>query len=725
MTNIFRNVWQWFKKRLFIMPKRDNRISLTLSLIFLVVSSFSVYLHAEGNPTGATFLSHASNIGKFVGLNILAFPAAMGVLGLILSLLYIPLPRLFLGGFIYTTGINIAVLMGDSSGNAFSVLMGIGVNVAILIVSLIAMVLLKRKIGRMVFLVVAGLCVITISAALLINKFTGVEHVIQVSSDDTIEEENPGQKGDYDYTFFTYGSGDDQQREEFGESVDELTHAVDLSEWITSWKDKRTEFWGYGPSEMPINGRVWEPEGEGPFPVVLMVHGNHVMEEFSTDGYDYLGELLASRGFIAISVDEDFINYSNVSGSPNDNYKLRAYMILEHIQELQHMNQSSESKLYHKIDFDDVALMGHSRGGQAVLMAADYETFFPEDEDIISSMDDVNIKGVVSIAPTDKTIDGNKPHLSNVSYLFLGGGMDADVSDFRGDRQYYRTSFEPGSEGFKSTLYIPHANHTQFNSSWGRSDLSMPRGLFLNYKEIMEPDEQRKIAEVYMGAFMESVLHDDESYRELFEDYRSGGDWLPDTQLVNKYQDSTYWPVVEYSQDDTEDRSEAEAFNTSKVTTPKDRANNDRLSDALELEWDSEATYSINLSPNDFTTNLGQDPEQLVLTMANMDDEATGVPVINVELETTDGASVELPLEDYALFPPVMDTKYTAFGLFDGLFRDGKYEPAWEPVFQTFTIPMEAFEEADESMAYDDIDKITLHFDGNPGKVFIEEIGVQ
>lgn len=402
-------------------------------------------------------------------------------------------------------------------------------------------------------------------------------------------------------------------------------------------------------------------------------------------------------------------------------------MILEHIQELQNMNQSSESKLYHKIDFDEVALMGHSRGGQAVLMAADYETFFPDDENVMSSMADVDIKGVVSIAPTDKTIDGDKPHLTNVSYLFLGGGMDADVSDFRGDRQYYRTAFEPGSDGFKSTLYLPHANHTQFNTSWGRSDLSMPRGLFLNYKEIMEPDDQRQIAEVYMSAFMESVLHDNDSYRGLFKDYRYGSDWLPDTQLVNKYQDSSYWPVVEYSQDESEDAIEIDGFKTSKVTTPKDRADNDRLSDALQLEWDSEASYSINLSANDFTTNLGQDPEQLVLTMANIDDDAedTDMPDIHVELETTDGASVELPLEDYASFPPVMDTKYTAFGLFDGMFRDGKYEPSWEPVFQTFTIPMEAFEDVDESIARGNIDQITLHFGADPGKILIEEIGVQ
>ena len=39
-------------------------------------------------------------------------------------------------------------------------------------------------------------------------------------------------------------------------------------------------------------------EGAGPFPLVLIVHGNHDMAEFSDPGYEYLGELLASRGFI-------------------------------------------------------------------------------------------------------------------------------------------------------------------------------------------------------------------------------------------------------------------------------------------------------------------------------------------------------------------------------------------------------------------------------------------
>ena len=50
------------------------------------------------------------------------------------------------------------------------------------------------------------------------------------------------------------------------------------------------------------------PRGDGPFPLALIVHGNHSMEDYSDPGYAYLGELLASRGIIMASVDENFIN---------------------------------------------------------------------------------------------------------------------------------------------------------------------------------------------------------------------------------------------------------------------------------------------------------------------------------------------------------------------------------------------------------------------------------
>src|SRR5699024_11807176 len=77
-------------------------------------------------------------------------------------------------------------------------------------------------------------------------------------------------------------------REAFGDEVDEVVPTIDASERVTKWPDSREEFWGFDSSNLPLNGRVWMPEGEGPFPLILMVHGNHTMEYFSTGGYDYL-----------------------------------------------------------------------------------------------------------------------------------------------------------------------------------------------------------------------------------------------------------------------------------------------------------------------------------------------------------------------------------------------------------------------------------------------------
>src|SRR6202044_1603663 len=99
----------------------------------------------------------------------------------------------------------------------------------------------------------------------------------------------------------------------------------------------RTAYWGFDAAHMPLNGRVWMPEGQGPFPLVLVVHGNHVMEDYSDPGYAYLGELLASQGFIVVSVDENFVNLSLADYADpfslrmGDENKVRAWLLLKHL----------------------------------------------------------------------------------------------------------------------------------------------------------------------------------------------------------------------------------------------------------------------------------------------------------------------------------------------------------------------------------------------------------
>jgi len=123
---------------------------------------------------------------------------------------------------------------------------------------------------------------------------------------------DPSLPGSFNVVALRYGAGENRRRPEFGSERDLEARTVDASPLLPEWKGvkqrMRERYWGFGLDEAPLNGLVWAPAGDGPFPLALIVHGNHGMEEYSDPGYAYLGELLASRGIIAVSVDENFIN---------------------------------------------------------------------------------------------------------------------------------------------------------------------------------------------------------------------------------------------------------------------------------------------------------------------------------------------------------------------------------------------------------------------------------
>ena len=152
-----------------------------------------------------------------------------------------------------------------------------------------------------------------------------------------IEANCPSAQGSYQFSTFTYGSGKDLRREEFAEGVTYKTESVDGRAFIDNWKKFggwwREKYWGFDAKELPINARVWMPEGDGPFPLVLVVHGNHTMQDFSDPGYDYLGEFLASKGIILASVDENFINgsWTDLFGRLEKENDARGWILLEHL----------------------------------------------------------------------------------------------------------------------------------------------------------------------------------------------------------------------------------------------------------------------------------------------------------------------------------------------------------------------------------------------------------
>ena len=535
-----------------------------------------------------------------------------------------------------------------------------------------------------------------------------------------------------------YGAGSDIRRPEYGKSVAIKTKTIDASLFFKDfkgWKEKlRRRYWGFGMDKLPLNARVWYPQGDGPFPLVLIVHGNHDAADFSDPGYEYLGQLLASRGFILASIDENFLNGWLVG--PEKEQAVRGWMLLEHVKLWREWNDTPGSLFYHKVDVKNVALMGHSRGGEAVATAGLFNTlaYYPEDANIRFDYH-YPIKSLVAIAPVDGQYKptGAFRTIKDVSYFTIQGANDSDVSSFHGSRQWDHVQYTDGGNFFKAELYIYGANHGQFNTRWGRSDAGHALGWFLNLKPLLDPEEQRRIAKTYISAFLETTLHGREEYRPMFRDYRSAREWLPKTYYMSRYQDPSFQVVANFGEDP--------ALTTTTIPGGSIRAENlsiwkearipyrqgDRGYNGVFLGWNREANapvpvYSLTL-PEGF-----KPPPVLTLSLAVTDQKAplpgkkeeedkskkdakpAEITDFGIELQSSDGAAAELPLSRFGALLPPFKVRLTKFQFMDNF----AYEKSSEPVFQTFELPLAAFPIDPAKLR-----TIRLKFDRTPMRVII------
>lgn len=549
-----------------------------------------------------------------------------------------------------------------------------------------------------------------------------------------LDAENPAEPGPYPVDYLTYGSGEDLRRDEYGEGAALITKSVNGSAYVSfSGFSKRLHefYWGFSTSSLPLNGRVWVPQGEGPFPLVLIVHGNHSLVDFSDGGYDYLGELLASRGFIAVSVDENFLNGGTWvdAGGEND---ARAWLLLKHLEVWEEWNEDPDTPFYGLVDMGQIALMGHSRGGEAAALAATFNrlSHYPNNAKVVWNFN-FNIRAVVAIAPVDEQwqpADHSNP-LVDVSYLVLQGSHDADLYYFDGIQQYNRATFTRASgEAFKAAVYIYRANHGQFNTSWGDQDTIGVKGQFLNRAALLPVEEQEQIAEMFISAFLEANLKGEDVYRELFKDYRLAGDWLPQTNYITQYEDYGIVWAVDFEEDVdvltcTQPGCEirTSGLSTWNETAIRFRNNNRQDNHVVRLGWNgTQSFYAVRL-PSTLTQDLT--PEALLVFKAAdarpPEDAAEGLD-FSVVLVDRWGNRAAIPIS--AVLP--LQTQFPAEISRLALWNKSYFKAASEEVFQTYRIPLVQFLEASPGFDMDDITEIRFQFDqSNSGLVYLDEIG--
>jgi len=686
-------------------------------------------------PTG---LGTSLDIFLSITVGTLGLAISATLLALLLALIGLPIPRLFTGGVLFNLIAIYLLFWIPGSGIAVSIASSVTITLlGVLLGCWIALIASKHIKTRTKWVCSITLCILTsIVISLLQSEKSDINREFSISNSEvsTIPLPSPADPGLFDTTYFTYGSGYDLHREEYGLKVELTSSTVDASSYINKWPRLRSLFWGFDQKSLPLNGRVWMPEGEGPFPLVMMVHGNHLMEDYSDEGYGYLGELLASRGFIAISVDENFLNYSVWSNIPENDIKARTWLLLKHLQQIETFSDQSETPFYHNVNFEQIALIGHSRGGQAVAMAADAERWFRSDPDLKKDLNKFSIKAVVALAPTDTKVDGIQAKLRNISYMVLQGSRDGDLNEYFGERQYDRASFTPDDEGFKTYLHIPNANHSQFNTTWGGLDISMPKGLFLNRSEMMPASDQRQIAKVYISAFLETTLHESHDYHPLFRDYRTGRDWLPDSIYYNRFEDGNFLALARYDEDKDRttllNKGTAKASNglrwTEQSSTPQNKSvllekrENKLQPSSYSLSWDYDKILNqfteadgLSLSIADQSTEVGLEQDN-ILPLSEM----------TITLDTSDGVFVTLPLSQFMTLQPMIIPQFTKSKWLEKYFDDGNYNLPEKAILQTIELPFEAFERANTNFKSAHIHRITLNFNHGPIKIILDDVGL-
>jgi pimeloyl-ACP methyl ester carboxylesterase len=587
-----------------------------------------------------------------------------------------------------------------------------------------------------------------------------------VLADRTLDLPNPGLPGDHEVLTLTYASGTDRRRPEYGADATLISRSVDGSKLIDNWDGLsgwlRTSYWGFDATELPLQARVWYPEGDGPFPLVLIVHGNHSMEDFSDPGYGYLGELLASRGIIFASVDENFINSSIVdlvnmfemkSGLEEEN-DARGWLLLEHLAQWRDWNTQPGHQFYNKVDIDRVALIGHSRGGEAVGIAASFNALARYPDDASQEFDfGFNLRGVIAIAPVDgqyQPRDKGTP-IRDVNYFTIHGSMDGDVQSFEGTSQYSRVTFADDAERhFKASLYVTGANHGQFNTTWENLDTGVFSAWKLDLGGIMDGEAQRDIARVFFSAFLEVVLRDRREYLPIFADVRYAANWLPDTFYISQYATSAQKAIADFEEDidpatmtleggriETEHLSK---WHETRITLKYDELDTHAGVYAWDPEFDDETGVVRFILPSDWTgtgsgtvlsasiSDAGIDTlpddweeDEAVDDDADDDseDEEDEEPLDwTIELVDRSGQSASLPLShDEVLYPLVQAVPRRAS------FLDSS-DPE-EILFRRFALPIDDFVVVNPSFDPASLASISFIFDrAEKGAIIVDDLSL-
>jgi hypothetical protein len=254
------------------------------------------------------------------------------------------------------------------------------------------------------------------------------------------------------------------------------------------------------------------------YPVVVCVHGNSSFTN-SYQGYDYLLDHLALNGFIAVSIHMQ----------PGQKGTDRARVLQNHLGII--------FSTFGARAANNVGLMGHSRGGEAVVIA----TRLNQQEGW-----GYNIDAVISLAPTNQYTFENFGGAWACPYLVIYGSLDGDLGGI-GDTGFELYDHASGMN--KSMAFVYRACHDRFNTVWGDSDFFFGQMTAADQAAVLSPNSHQLISKGYMTAFFRQHLRAESQWAGIFR-----GEWVPaavtasdaNMRIYTQYEDTTVRTVDDF-----------------------------------------------------------------------------------------------------------------------------------------------------------------------------------
>jgi hypothetical protein len=232
-----------------------------------------------------------------------------------------------------------------------------------------------------------------------------------------------------------------------------------------------------GRGSAPRNDSSCEYTHEGTCPAGMVVVPNH-------DGYNYAARHLASWGYVVVSINAN--RGITCNGGDSEDWGLvlaRGRLVLKHLQLWNQWSQvggapstlASVQPLFSRLDFSNVGLMGHSRGGEGVRAA--YNLYRDPQSPWPNKIPQLKVKGIFEIGAVDGQSD-RVLDAKGTAWTQLLPLCDGDVSDLQGRMPYERMAralfdsqrpVDERDEDVRSAKILQHvwgANHNFFNTEW-------------------------------------------------------------------------------------------------------------------------------------------------------------------------------------------------------------------------------------------------------------------